>query len=57
MSHTHKISIEYHTEQQIYERGKQLEGMPSRDVLDLGIAPPGAAAKCSSRRDVPLRCA
>lgn len=45
-----KVTIEYHTPQQVYERGKLLEGMTFREVLDLGIVPEGVAREYNSRR-------
>lgn len=45
-----RIAIEYHTTQQVFERGKQLEGMTFRDVLDLGIVPEGVSREYNSRR-------
>lgn len=43
------ITIEYQTPRQVYERGKQLEGMTFREVLDLGIVPDGVAREYNSR--------
>lgn len=50
MSDSAKVAVEYHTPRQVYERGKQLEGMTFRDVLDLGIVPDGVAREYNSRR-------
>lgn len=44
------ITFEYHSPQQVYQRGKQLEGMTFRDVLDLGIFPAGVTREYNSRR-------
>ena len=45
-----KPTIEYQTPQQFYNRGKQLEGMTFRDVLELGIVPEGVTREYNSRR-------
>ena len=42
--------IEYHTPEQVYDRGRQLVGMTFRDVLSLGITPDGAVREYNSRR-------
>ena len=44
------ITVEYRTPQQVYDRGRQLEGMTFRDVLDLGIVPEGVTREYNSRR-------
>ena len=44
------ISFEYHTPEQVYARGRQLEGMTFREVLDLSIVPEGVKREYNSRR-------
>lgn len=45
-----KVAIECHTPQQAYERGKLLEGMTFRKVLNLGIVPENVTREYNSRR-------
>lgn len=45
-----RASIEYTTSEQVFDRGKQLEGMTFRDVLELGIVPDGVVREYNSRR-------
>ena len=41
---------EYHTPQQVFERGQLLEGMTFREVMKLGIAPEGVTREYNNRR-------
>ena len=50
MGTAQRITVEYQTAEQVYERGKRLEGMTFRDVLDLGIVPEGVTREYNSRR-------
>ena len=45
-----RVSIEYHTPQQVYDRSHQLVGMTFREVLALGIFPDGVVREYNSRR-------
>ena len=45
-----QIGVEYGTEDAIWQRARQLEGMTFREVLDLGIAPEGVDREYNSRR-------
>lgn len=45
-----QITFEYHSPEQVYWRGKQLEGMTFRDVLDLGVVADGVEREYNSRR-------
>lgn len=47
---TTRINVEYGSENAIWQRARQLEGMTFREVLDLGIAPEGVDREYNSRR-------
>lgn len=45
-----RVTIEYHTSDQVMERARHLEGMTFQDVLDLGIVADGVMREYNSRR-------
>ncbi|MBR3159335.1 MAG: hypothetical protein IKF14_09570 [Atopobiaceae bacterium] len=45
-----QVNVEYDSEDAIWRRASQLEGMTFREVLDLGIAPDGVEREYNSRR-------
>lgn len=45
-----RVTIEYHTPEQVMERARHLEGMTFRDVLDLGIVADSVVREYNSRR-------
>jgi len=44
------VDVEYHSEQDLLDRASELVGMSFRDVLDLGIIPPGVTGEYGGRR-------